>query len=427
MLIKNIGTINLRTAISTAFAIFVLLTSCKKDKPDDNHVEQPTISILKSDLWRVVASQNIQQIEGNLGGGYKTAAFSTQSENELRWYTLFSTMSYYNGQNEIIVDKNENVKKANVEKEPGFGGDIKIIYGTNTWKINATFNNTIRIKDAYNNNQELYLMDIDPPRIPRWDRFQPSEDGLLTLTNFSGLNSIGHFHFGSKQWKNNTFYGNNFVAVRYKNKTYAICLLRNLAETGIKIYGESDSIVKKQDPNIPSVYSINYPMKELKHLPNMGQPGLVMHAAIYNDNLFIVTDNYQASNTQFSVYKVNLDNLTATLVQTPTHVTSFGIPFADILYNGGTLELDDLGNLYVVERRVENNKPYFSIRKYNVNGGDEIILKENFLQQFTNIHAIKFFNNRLYAAVVYKETLHDEKLDDDFMPYKYHMEIITQK
>ncbi|MCO5232125.1 MAG: hypothetical protein LC105_01865 [Chitinophagales bacterium] len=406
------------------FAVFtaiILLSACKKETNNKQKEENtPPIVLLKSNQWKVMASESILKIEGILGGSIGTVAFNTQKTGELRWYTMHSTKSNFSGQNEIILYSDGKVTKENLENSLGHGGQIKTIYGSDIWKINLSPDNMYQISNAYKNNQNINI-NKESSRIPNWKNLQASEDGLLTSTKTSGSNSIGHFHYGTQQWKHNTYYGNNTVAIRYNGLTYAVSLLKNMDTKGISIYVETDSMIKKPDSQIPSLFTIYYPMKELKLIDIGSIPGFIMHATLYNDNLFIVTDNYQSSNTQYSVYKINLTQLSASLIQAPTWNKPFGLGISDILYNQTMIEVDDEGNLYVVEVRTENQKPSYSIRKYLAKGGSEIILKEDEIIQYTHIQAIKYFNGKLHAAISYKEKMPEDNT------YTYHLQIIAMK
>jgi hypothetical protein len=127
------------------------------------------------------------------------------------------------------------------------------------------------------------------------------------------------------------------------------------------------------------------------------------------------------------VVRVNLASLTAQLVQAPEFVVPDGLDNSDVLYNLSLIEIDDAGNLYVVESRSENNEAYHSIRKYSANGGNEVVLKEQDLAVNTRIHAIKYFNGKIYAAIVNRENIPDNNPDDNSFQTLYHMQVISPK
>ncbi|MEN9448885.1 MAG: hypothetical protein RJA25_2175, partial [Bacteroidota bacterium] len=91
---------------------FSLLVSCKK-----NEVTDPTAAptnptefvVLQSTQWKVMGKQSIDILEGVLGGGMGTVAFSPQKSDELRWYTLHRTMSNVSGHNEMVINKQGQV------------------------------------------------------------------------------------------------------------------------------------------------------------------------------------------------------------------------------------------------------------------------------------------------------------------------------
>lgn len=76
----------------------------------------------------------------------------------------------------------------------------------------------------------------------------------------------------------------------------------------------------------------------------------------------------------------------------------------------------------MVANCVENMDSHYSIRKYKTTGGSEVILKEEGLKKLTRIDAVYFFNNKLHAAIIYREELAGNNGMNN-----YHMQIICQK
>ena len=69
-------------------ALFILVSSCSKENiTDDKTTVTTDLTLLKSNQWKVIAKENILKLEGALGGGRGTIAFTTQKPDELRWYT----------------------------------------------------------------------------------------------------------------------------------------------------------------------------------------------------------------------------------------------------------------------------------------------------------------------------------------------------
>lgn len=110
---------------------FSLLVSCKK-----NEVKDPTGSptnptefvVLKSSQWKIVGKQSLQILEGSLGGGMGTVAFSLQKPDELRWYSSHKTMSYVSEHNEMVINKQGEVVIQKDLKSPFFWGSYKSFF-----------------------------------------------------------------------------------------------------------------------------------------------------------------------------------------------------------------------------------------------------------------------------------------------------------
>lgn len=401
---------------------FSLLVSCKKNEVKDPTVvpSNPTeFVVLKTNLWKVMGMQSIDILEGVLGGGMGTVAFSPQKPDELRWYTLHRTMSNVSGHNEMVINKQGQVVIQKELKLPSFGGDIKAFAGNDIWKVNmAEVPNRIYV---FKNDQQIDLSkDLEGQN--QFIRIQASEDGILNSSEASGSNYVSHYLYATQKWKSNRFVGNNFVCFRNKGLTYVISFTRLMSENGMRIEEESSNRVEVQDPQIPSIKTVHYPMKTLTYIP--GVYGTVMHASIYGDNVFVAFFNHTANN-KFGVCKVNLTNLTVELVQVPEMRTGFGLNQAGILYNASLYEVDDAGNLYIVESRSENNEAYHSIRKYGANGEVVVILKEQDLALNSRIQGIKYFNGKLYVAVVNKQDIPDGNPNDNSFKSRYHMQIIA--
>lgn len=404
-------------------ASFILLFACDKDDPgtSDPDAPQSSLTLLKSSQWKVVGKQSHLKLEGAAGGSFGTMAFTLQKPDELRWYTIYHTMSSYSDANEMIFNTRGEVTINKDLKAQAYGGQIKAFVGNDVWKVNrAEVYNRVNI---FRNDQM-----VDPDQNPEGRnhivRIQASEDGMLNSSETLGNNYVNHYHFATQKWKNNTFWGNNFVTFRHNGLTYVIAFTRLTSANGISIMVESDNRVEVQDPQIPSIKTVHYPMTTLQSIP--GEYGFVMHASKYGDSVFVVFLG-QTANNRYGVVRVNLASLTAQLVQAPEFVVPDGLDNSDVLYNLSLIEIDDAGNLYVVESRSENNEAYHSIRKYSANGGNEVVLKEQDLAVNTRIHAIKYFNGKIYAAIVNRENIPDNNPDDNSFQTLYHMQVISPK
>ena len=379
-----------------AIVIAVMFSSCSKDDDIEHPNTTNNIQLLNTEDWTVAAQHAQPKTQGNLGGSFETQAFNMQSPNELRWYLWFKHMSGYQDPIEIILSNQNTVAVGNT------GTDfrpIKTIYVGDTWETHIPFSNTYNIAVFKNNqNININLYDHNASTIRR---LQASEDGLLNNSEAIGTNTVSHYHYGTGQWKTNTFFATSFVSVRYNNRTYVINLNKNTSQDGIGIYSETDNQV------IGSQGQIRYPMNAENHL-NISPVGFILHSTQYGDNVFVAIDAY---GNKFEVYRINLTNFTIQKVLDENKVGT---------YSQYANDIDAEGNLYTVENRIENQTSHFSIRKYKTTGGNEVILKEADLKEHTQIHALKYFNGKLHAAVVYRQ-----ENPKNWMDNTYHMQIIN--
>ncbi len=223
---------------------FSLLVSCKKNEVKDPTVvpSNPTeFVVLKTNLWKVMGMQSIDILEGVLGGGMGTVAFSPQKPDELRWYTLHRTMSNVSGHNEMVINKQGQVVIQKELKSPSFGGVIKAFAGNDVWKLNmAEVPNRIYV---FKNDQQIDLSkDLEGQN--QFIRIQASEDGILNSSEASGSNYVSHYLYATQKWKSNRFAGNNFVCFRYKGLTYVISFTRLMNENGMRIEEETSNRVE---------------------------------------------------------------------------------------------------------------------------------------------------------------------------------------
>ncbi|HRP31432.1 MAG TPA: hypothetical protein PKV73_06055 [Agriterribacter sp.] len=406
----------------TAAALF---SSCKKEKNGDDVASSPDspkeLTLIKSSQWKVLAKQNLLKSEGVHGGGRGTMSFTTQKPDELRWYTWHYTSVNVSDHSEMILNTRGEVFINKDLKAPSYGGDIKGFAGNDVWKINmAEVANWIYV---FKNDQMVDLTQ-NPEGQTKLVRIQPSEDGFLNSSETMGSNYVTHYQYATQKWKNNTFWGNNFISLRHNGKTYAIAFTRLTSANGMTIMMESENRMVVQDPQIPSIKTVHYPMNTLKSVP--GDYGIVIQAAKYGDNVFVIFHSH-TSNSRYGVVKVNLSNLTVQSVQTPEYVVPPVNAAMVILDNASLLEVDDADNLYVVEMRNENMNATYSIRKYAANGGNEVILKEQDLHSNTQIQGVKWFNGKLHVALINREDIPDGKPNDFSFQTMYHMQVIAPK
>jgi len=393
----------------------VLLYSCEKgdDVINPNPDNPNNITLLNSNQWTVVANHIHKKQQGVLGGTFGTAAFSLQKEEELRWYLFFSHMTGYEDPIEIIVN-NQNAVTIN-KPTANTGSDfrpIKTIYGTDTWETHISFNNANHI-NTFKNGQ---LIDIGYPIRPI-TKLQTSEDGLLNNTeHYGGTNWVSHYHYGTGQWKDNSFWATQYVSTRYNGKTFVATLL-NDGTTGTQ---GTFTVLEESNTPISGVYSMT--SKNEVIIPNAGY---IIHSTRHNENLFVAVDAHWQN--KFVVYKIDLNNYSVQKVIEETKVENHSNTYPQVRNLAQNIEIDPNGNLYIVENRIENQQSHYSIRKYKSTGGSEIILKEEDLKNRTSVQGIYYFNNKLHAALVYREELAEESMpNENFWVSNYHMQIVSK-
>lgn len=406
-------------------SVAAFFSACKKEKDGDVPTPSPTssaeLTVLKSNQWKVLAKQSLPKLEGVHGGKRGTMSFTTQKPDELRWYTWHGTSVNISDHNEMVLNTRGEVVINKDLKAPAYGGDIKGFAGNDVWKINlAEVANHVY---AFKNDQAVDLGQ-NPEGRTKLVRIQPTEDGFLNSSETMTSNYVTHYQYATQKWKNNTFWGNNFICLQHNGKTYAIAFTRLTSANGMSIMMESDNRVVVQDTQIPTLKSVHYPMNTLKSVS--GEYGFLIQASKYGDNVFVIFHSHTANN-RYGVVKVNLSNLTVQTVQTPEHVVPPVNAATVILNNASLLEVDEAGNLYVVEIRSENMNAIYSIRKYTANGGNEVILKEQDLHPNTQIQGLKWFSGKLHVALINREEIPDGNPNDNSFQMIYHMQIISPK
>lgn len=387
----------------------VLLSSCQKDDNKNSNPDNPNnITLLNSNQWTVVATNIEKKQQGTLGGRFGTAAFSLQKQDELRWYLYFSDMRSYQDPMEIVVNSQNavTINKLTISGNSSDFREIKTIYGTDTWETHMSFDNPSNI-NVFKNGQ---LTNIGYPH-SSIKKLQTSEDGLLNNTAHSGTNWVSHYHYGTGQWKNNAFWATQYVSTRYNGKTFVATLL-NDGTTGTQ---GTITVLEESDIHAGSnVYTMN--TKNEVAIPNAGY---ILHSVRHNDNLYVAL-NAQWQN-KYVVYKINLSNYSVQKVVEETKVENYDNTDPLVRNLGQNIEIDPHGNLYLVASNVQNTDAHYSIRKYKTTGGTELILKIEDLKNLTQVQGLYFFNNKLHAALIYREELAGSNGMNN-----YHMQIISK-
>lgn len=383
--------------------LFVTITffSCnKKDVKMPDNVPSNTFILRNFSNWRIAADHLEYDFYDSLAGDYQTQSFDLQAPNELRWLSWLKDKSAYTHSMEIVLNINQNILYIN---DVGFNqNQIKTIYLGNTWETQLPTLGGNKISVSKNNIKILLTTDNNPAFIKK---ILPSEDGLLNNSELKGdTNTVSHFHYGTEKWKTNTFWATEFIPFRFNNRSYVFSILRGTSQNGMKLYSETNNMV------INSTGRLNYPMKEENYY-NLYLVGNVIQSTQYGSYVFVALDNVWQN--KFEVYKMNLLDFTIQkVVEEPKANT----------YSHYSNEIDTIGNLYIVENRVDNNSAHYSVRKYKTNGGNEVILNETDLLENARIEALKFFRGKLHIAMVYKEK--NESRNKHFI---HRFEIISQR
>src|SRR5690606_6213072 len=148
---------------------------------------------------------------------------------------------------------------------------IKTIYGTDIWETYISSNNASHINVFKNGT----LSDIGYP-LKSIKILQATEDGLLNNTDhYGGTNWVSHYHYGSGQWKDNSFWATQYVSTRYNGKTFVATLL-NDGTAGIQ---GTFTVLEESNTPVSGVYPMT--TKNEVIIPNAGY---IIHSTRHNEN-----------------------------------------------------------------------------------------------------------------------------------------------
>jgi hypothetical protein len=424
----------IRSILHFIIAAMLCLTvlSCKKAEETTTSSENGTpapsskVKPLTTDKWKIIGERLKYQFINATGGSYFTVAFNNHhNEDELRWYTWFKTSVNNLDHHEMIIDKNGKVTSTDVVNLKSKGGEFKIVNNNNVWKINRSLDNA-KVIHVFKNNEE-HPHDNRRDGRSSIDQLSSVNDGLFTFSTSLISNNVSHFNVNTEIWKRNAFSGNNFLPIRHNNLTFVIAFSNFSDASIIRILKESNTRNEYPIPGLPNVKDVSYPMDIIKDI-QLRYTGILIHNARYGDHVFLALMNFKAQG-RMGIFKWHLTDHTVTLVNefaltSPSDVSKSS---TNVPYIHATWDIDDAGNFYVVEQRSESGKGRFSIRKFKVAGGSEVLLKEEDLILATQINGIKYFNGKLHAAISYNELIPDENPNDFNFKYNFHLQIISPK
>ncbi len=387
--------------IKLTMVAIIFFAGCK-DVNIDPDESKTNLTLLTSGNWKVVLAKSREKYRGAGGGAYTTASFGPFKEDEIRWYLSFIDKSSYGGAVEILMDKQGQVTTSDTESSYR---PTKTIFDGNTWEVQHDWAGGKGIV-LYKNNEAVNIATGAGYR--KIVNIVPSDDGIFNNSENVGTNTVSHYHYGTGKWKANTFFAVRYTSVRYKNRTYVIYANNQTSNDGIGVASESDKL--ETSPSGLDYYQMNYE-NHLAFTP----VGFILHTAQHDDNVFISMLTHQ---NKLQVYKINLTNFSIQNLINETAV----FPYSHYIN-----EIDPEGNLYVVETRSENGKAVYSVRKYAVGGGNEVVLKEEDLLFRTQVQGLKLFAGKLHVALLYIEDVPDSDPNDYSFHNRYHMQIIVPK
>lgn len=381
--------------ITCCLLLAATLAGCKKDKstePDPN--DPDNVQVINSDAWTTVASDQISNGNELYGGRYGTIALNQLNEQQLRWMYAFSSTNYINDHREFRVSSSGTVEHIKTFAAFTYGEQLKSLYNGQEWQLNAPqpgINNFRLFKDG--TQQDLYAG--DPASGPwRTDLMERADDGFFITEKPNSSTEVAFFSFQTATWKRNVIpFARQAAQTRYQGKTYAVAT-GNPGDPEIVVYRESDSLIATPGHKY-------FMMKPLKSNTYPEASGFVIHSARHANKFFVVTTLAEGGAHKYKIFRFNLDNGTLENTQVHTQEVPYPNPPVVSLNNGGLATIDENGNLYMTENRPGGTTAQYSIRKYKSGGGSEVVLPEEALLPLTEIQGIRYFNGRLYAALIY--------------------------
>lgn len=388
-------------------------TSCKKDSKKNNP-SNPDFELVNSPNWKTLGKDVIGA--GNDGGiQLISLALNQLSPDELRWMYAITTPNYTNNQHEMRANRADQTSILTSFAAETNKFHLKVMNGGHEWQMNTDPNGEHKLwtyKDGVIVDGQYMTNDL--PSFPRYQDFlEIAEDGFM-VSGFGSGWQTATYRFSTQTWKRNWISGAGRCAqTRYGGKTYAVML----ADTDAVIYTEGDTPVT-------SNYQTLYAMKLLKTATTpVSQSGELEYTVLYGKLFYIAVQNSLTNSLR--VFKLDLETLDFTVVQNltlPSRLQSgFQQKFYDqgIVDNNNQIAIDEIGNVYINER--DDQK--YSIRKYPVSGGSELVLKTEEMKEGTSILSIRYFNGKLYAGVLFQQL--DQSVNTNF--YQNYMQLVRMK
>ena len=369
------------------------VSSCVKDKKD-NGPQIPDYTLVNSSNWTTLGKDVIGA--GNSGGiQLLNLALNQVSPDVLRWMYAVSNPNYTNNHHEMRLNTAGQFSILDAFTAETYRFHLKWMYGGHEWQMNTDADGNHRLftfKDGILvDGGHLTANVADFPRYQ--DFMELASDGFLVSALNSGWQSA-FFSFQTQTWKINWIQNAGRCAqTRYAGKTMAVML----SDAEVEIYTEGNTLIEDNGHNY-------YRMTRLKSMATPGgYSGQLVYSVLYGKYFYMAMEN-PADNT-LRIFKLNMETLDFTLVQ--KHNLSARLQSSTqqmyydqaVLDNNNQIAIDEAGNTYVVERIEEQ----FSIRKYSVTGGSEVVLNNEELKAGTSVLCIRLFNGKLHAGLLYQQ------------------------
>lgn len=384
--------------------------SCKKESKTDNP-KTPNYELVKSSKWKTLGKDVIGA--GNAGGiRIISLALNQLSPDALRWMYAITTQNYTNEHHEMRVTTTDQLSIVTSFPTETYKFHLKVMSGGHEWQMNTDPNGQHKLW-TYKDSKiiDAQYLTTDPANFPKYQDFlEIASDGFM-VSGYGGGWQTATYSFQTQTWKTNWISGAGRCAqVRYGGKTIAVLM----SDSQTDIYTEGD--VSRTDN-----YKTLYPMRLLKSTPTpQSISGDLVYSVMYGKSFYMAMER----GNSIRVFKLDLETLAFVLVQNITLSARLESGTQQMFYdqtvldNNNQIAIDETGNIYVNERNDQN----YSIRKFLVTGGSEVILKSKEMKDGSGILSIRYFNGKLYAGVAFREL--DQSVNTDF--YQHYLQLVRQ-